>query len=218
MTMDEMKLIGYWSSPLALRIEWSLKLKGIDYEYVEETEPRKSPLIAKYNPIKKQIPVLVHDEKPIPESLIVLEHLDEISTDQNKLLPEDPYERARARFWAKFVTPVLVGSFSKQGEELEGAVKEAGEALRTLEQALGGKRFFGGDDVGFVDVAAGWFAYWVPIMEDILGLKIIDEKEAPALKKWFGEFLDLPCVKERLPAREKLVSHLRDLRKARMSG
>ncbi|XP_068658150.1 glutathione transferase GST 23-like [Aristolochia californica] len=210
-----MQLIGCWPSPLALRVEWSLKLKGIEYEYIEEFEPRSSPLIMKYNPIHKQIPVLVHGGKPIPESLIILEYLDEISKE-NKLLPEDPYQRARARFWAKFaddkIYPALVETFRKSGKELEEAVKEAGKTLKTLEQGLEGKKFFGGDSVGFVDIVAGWIAYWTPMIEEILGLKIIDENEAPALKKWFQDILDIPVLKQCLPPREKLLSHLRGKR------
>ncbi|TKY49324.1 Glutathione S-transferase 3 [Spatholobus suberectus] len=55
------------------------------------------------NPIHKKIPVLIHNGKPICESAIIVQYIDEVWKDKAPILPSDPYERAQARFWVDYI-------------------------------------------------------------------------------------------------------------------
>ncbi|XXG50617.1 hypothetical protein AAC387_Pa02g4591 [Persea americana] len=218
--MGEVKVLGAFLSPFAYRVEWALLRKGIEYEYIEEDLKNKSPLLLKCNPVHKKVPVLLHGEKPVVESLIILEYIDE-TWRENPLLPQDPFERAKARFWAKFAEDKCVVSillvFLSEGKEQEKAVEELLEALKILEEQLKGKEFFGGESVGFLDLVAGCIPHWLPVFEEVCGFKLLDANTFPSLHAWGDRFLNVPFIKEKLPPFDKLLVILTNLRKSSLS-
>ena len=97
-----MKLLGVAESPFVCRVQIALKLKGVQYKFLEQNLRNKSELLLKSNPVHKKVPVFIHNEKPIAESLVIVEYIDE-TWKNNPILPSDPYQRALARFWSKFI-------------------------------------------------------------------------------------------------------------------
>ncbi|XP_061337511.1 probable glutathione S-transferase [Gastrolobium bilobum] len=215
--MAEVKLHGFWYSPFSWRVVWTLKLKGIPYDYTEEDRFNKSPQLLQYNPVHKKTPVLVHAGKPICESMIIVEYIDEIWS-QNPLLPADPYGRALARFWAKYAddmfSAVAALFLSSTGEEREKAIEKIWEHLRVVEDHCFGdeKKFFGGDTINIVDIALGSVANFVLVEEDIFEVKVLEAEKFPRLISWFNNFRDVPVIAENLPDPEKVVACLKSLR------
>ena len=103
MAGDQVTLLDFWSSPFGMRVRIALAEKGVKYEYSEQDLRNKSDLLLQMNPVHKKIPVLVHNGKPVCESLIIVQYIDEVWKDKAPLMPSDPYERAQSRFWADFV-------------------------------------------------------------------------------------------------------------------
>ncbi|KAK8601636.1 hypothetical protein V6N13_058678 [Hibiscus sabdariffa] len=202
---EEVKLFGMWASPFSRRVELALKLKGIPYEYIEEDLSNKSPLLLKYNPIHKKVPVLVHNEKPVTESLVIVEYLDE-TWKNNPILPQDPYERAKARFWAKFIDKKLLPTVSKlghmAGKEKEEAIEEAQQQLKIMEDELKGMQFFAGQRIGYLDIAAN-VLIWFRIVGEFIGETILTAEKFPFIWEWIEKLMEIDVVKECLIPKER---------------
>ncbi|XP_030961721.1 glutathione S-transferase U19-like [Quercus robur] len=212
---NEVVLLDFWPSMFGMRVRIALAEKGIKYEYKEEDLKNKSPLLLEMNPINKQIPVLIHNGKPVCESLIIVQYIDEVWNDKSPLLPSDPYQRAQARFWADFVDKKVYGAsrkvWSTKGEEQEAGKKEFFEILKTLEVELGDKPYFGGETFGYVDLSFITFYSWFQAYEVFGNINI--EAECPKIIAWAKRCLQKESVAKTLPDQKKVYEFVAQMRK-----
>ncbi|KAF7809217.1 glutathione S-transferase U17-like [Senna tora] len=77
--------------------------------------------------------------------------------------------------------------------------EEVEEGLVRMEDAMEkcskGKAFFGGDQIGLVDITFGSFLSWLSVIEIMNGRKVFVEAKTPALVKWAENFGSDPNVK-----------------------
>ncbi|CAN1311265.1 Glutathione S-transferase U17 [Linum perenne] len=181
-----------------MRPRIALNIKSVEYEFLQEQFGTKSELLLKSNPVHKKIPVLIHNDRPICESNIIVEYIDEAWSSGPSLLPSDAYDRAIARFWASYLD-----------EAKTAAVNQLKEGLTFLEEAYGkiskGKAFFGGETIGYLDIAFGSLLGWLKAVQVMIGTKLIAEDSTPGLAKWVEKFSADPAVKVVMPETEKLI-------------
>ncbi|KAF7099633.1 hypothetical protein CFC21_101249 [Triticum aestivum] len=218
---DEVKLLGNWASPYVARVRLALHLKGVPYEYVEEDLADKSELLLRSNPVHKAVPVLIHGGKPVCESRVIVQYIDEAFASAGAgppLLHASPRERAAARFWAVFVDDELLapwGMVMRSGTDEERAewTRRTVAAVETLEGALGerseedGEGFFGGDRVGYVDILLGGMVPWVRVTERLSGHNFFDASTAPLLAAWMERFGELDAARAVFQDVDRLVEY-----------
>ena len=91
------------------------------------------------------------------------------------------------------------------GEEKEKALKVAKVSIEKIEEQIKGKKFFGGESIGYLDIALGWISYWLPVWEEVGSIQIIDPLKCEAITTWTKNFLNHPVIKEKLPPRDEML-------------
>ncbi|CAN8304305.1 unnamed protein product [Cochlearia groenlandica] len=214
---ETVKLIGSWSSPYAIRARVALHLKSVEYAYVDEPDvlKAKSELLLKSNPVYKKVPVLIHGDVSICESLNIVQYVDESWPSDLAILPSKPYDRATARFWGQYVDEKgfaaldAVASAKDDGGKM-AAAGNLMECLAVLEDAFQklskGSDFFGGENIGFVDISCGALLGPISVIEAFSGVKFLREETTPGLIKWAEKFREHEAVKPYMPTVEEFVA------------
>lgn len=108
---EDVRVIGSLASPFVMRPRIALNLKGVGYEFLEEKQGSKSELLLKSNPVLKKIPVLLHGEIAISESMVIVEYINSVWHSDASIVSSDPYHHAMDRFWAIFIDDKVIDCF-----------------------------------------------------------------------------------------------------------
>ncbi|KAK2990775.1 hypothetical protein RJ640_012676 [Escallonia rubra] len=218
MAKSDVKLLGVWASPYVNRVQIALNVKSVDYEFVEERFLPKSELLLSFNPVHKKVPVFFYGDKTICESLVIAQYIDEEWTNGPSILPSDPCDRAVARFWAAYLDEKLFPAVRElllaQEEEAKAVlIEKIVEGLALLEAAFvecsKGKAYFGGDSIGYLDIAFGSLLGWLKVVEIMADVKLLNEAKIPGLAEWAVRFSLNDVVKDVLPEPEKLIEYFK---------
>ncbi|KAJ4822357.1 hypothetical protein Tsubulata_044864, partial [Turnera subulata] len=145
--------------------------------------------------------------------------IDEVWSSGPSIPPADPYDRAYARSWAaylnvKFFPTVKSIAVALDDSGKSSLFKEVEEGLVLLEEAFKkcskGKSFFGGDQIGYLDIALGGILGWMRVVERFDGVELFNDAKTPALLKWSQTFSSHPAVKDVMPDTDNLVDYAKD--------
>ncbi|XP_028762105.1 glutathione S-transferase U10-like [Neltuma alba] len=215
--VGQVVLLGLWGSGRCTRVALALKLKGIPYKYVEEDLTNKSELLLKSNPVHQKVPVLLHNGKAIAESLVILEYIEETWNHTPKLLPHDPYQRAKVRFWVNYFDQKIASAsytiFLSKGEEREKEIEKMSEIIRVFIEGV--KRDLGdnfpyskGKSLGLLDIVVGTQACNYKAAHEALKMEVIHPHTNSEFLSWVDALKEHPTMKETLPPHDKLVANL----------
>ncbi|MDP2619552.1 MAG: glutathione S-transferase family protein [Hyphomicrobiales bacterium] len=102
-----LELYNFAQSTCSLKVRICLAEKELDWvdrRLVSKNHDHLSDWYLKLNP-NGVVPTLIHDGRPVFESSVIMEYLDEVFPERS-LAPADAYDRAQMRSWLAYVDQV----------------------------------------------------------------------------------------------------------------
>ncbi len=183
MEYPELRLVSHKLCPYVQRARIVLAEKQIPHTIEFIDLGNKPDWFLKISPLGK-VPVLLVDSKPLFESNVITEFLDEISI--GSLHPKNAFEKARNRAWIEFASATL-GSIAslyraKDKSSFDDAVALLKQRFVSIEKELGSGPWFNGTSFSIVDAAFGPVFRYFEVIEQIDNLGIFDD--TPQLNAW----------------------------------
>lgn len=165
-------IIGSFVSPYVRKVLACLNLKGVEYRVDPITPFFGNDEFERLSPLRR-IPVLVDGDFSLSDSSAICAYVDE-AYDGHRLLPENPRDRARARwleeyadsrlgecliwslFYQKVVRPLVWGEPGDEARISQALGEDIPAACDYLEGELPEKGFLFGD-IGLADIAIATF-------------------------------------------------------------
>jgi glutathione S-transferase len=103
-----LELFHHDASTCSQKVRICLAEKGIDWVNRHVDIGAQENLTPEYLAINPNgvVPAFVHDGKPIIESTVMCEYVDEVWPDGISLTPDDPKKRAEMRAWLRYIDEV----------------------------------------------------------------------------------------------------------------
>lgn len=166
--MAEFTIYDYWRSSAAYRIRIALNVKGLPYTSIPvnlKTAENNSTTYRAKNP-QGRVPILVEGEFSLPQSLAIMEYLEETHPTP-PLLPKDAKSRAIARAFAltiaadihpmnnlsalRYLTEQFGADDAAKTRWMHHWLNEGFTALETLAKQHGNGKFSVGNAVSMAD-------------------------------------------------------------------
>ncbi|KAF3764199.1 glutathione S-transferase [Cryphonectria parasitica EP155] len=225
-----LKLYGGWFCPFVQRSWITLHEKNIPHQYVEINPYHKAPEFLALNP-RGLVPTLAvpvggegKQHKPLYESVVLCEYLDEAYVDEKdhgpRLLPEDVYERARCRLWIDHVCTKIVPGFYKMIQHtpdkaytIEDARKEFLGNIKTWVKEMDARGpWFLGPRFSLVDIMLAPWAkrlflidHYKPGGVGIQEAKKYDPKTWERWQTWYEAILDRQSLRDTASSDDKYI-------------
>ncbi|MFK5914380.1 MAG: glutathione S-transferase family protein [Woeseiaceae bacterium] len=207
MSNPKIKLISFTICPYVQRAVIVLNEKNIpfDVEYIDLAAP--PPWFYDVSPLEK-VPVLLIDDKPLFESMVICDYLDDITP--SSLYPDDAFDKALNRSWLEFGNEILTSTFKLLHENDAKKFNHLKETIidhfEILEEEFSNGNYFNGDDFAMID------AVYAPIFryhQRIASYKDYNFfEDSPNVKAWGDRLLERPSVINSIPE-----SHEEDITK-----
>jgi glutathione S-transferase len=172
--------------PYVARVRIVLAEKGIEYEVVDVDLDDRPAWLYEKNPTGR-VPVVEEDDgRPLPESAVIMEFLEE-RYPEPPLLPPDPADRAAVRLLI-FRDGDLTAPYYALRRGDEGAAEKLDAALDRFDGLLGEQPYLGGAEYGLADIA---LVPWFLRARDMLGVEL---DGFPALSDWLAGLEQRPAI------------------------
>jgi glutathione S-transferase len=175
--------------PYAQRTRILLRLKNIDARLVELDLSKNRPdWFLAINPAGK-VPTIVHGGKPLSESSVINEYLEEIFPDP-PLFPADPYQKAFSRILIDYCNNSFTANMYRLLMEQEPAKRQRIEAaankdwvwLNDMLTRLGSDRDFPFEQFGMIELTYAPFFERYALNEYFWGFDV--PKHLPRVERW----------------------------------
>ncbi|MGB1255193.1 MAG: glutathione S-transferase family protein [Thiolinea sp.] len=190
----QLELISFKVCPFVQRSTIALNEKQVDYKLTHIMPGDEPDWFKEVSPLGK-VPVLLVDGKPVFESAVIMEYLDETRAPQ--LHPDDPLQKALHRSWVEFCSELLGAQYrmvvAADQQKFEQNLAQIKQGLERVNGVLAKEEpFFAGSQFSLIDSAYAPLFMRMEILERVFG---IDFGKSERVQAWQDGLLAKESVK-----------------------